>query len=80
MRFLALAISILGACLMTILRGLRFDCGRNIRINKDPYIGNGHLLPLLMRRAEGLHYEGLDISTTMAAEARFNTRLMLRKR
>jgi SAM-dependent methyltransferase len=39
--------------------------------------GNGHLLPSLMRRAEGLHYVGLDISATMNAEARrFNARLI----
>lgn len=53
---------------------LRLESGHRVL---EIGFGNGHLLPSLMRRTEGLHYVGLDISPTMDVEARrFNARLI----
>lgn len=46
---------------------LGLDAGMNVL---EIGFGNGHLLPDLLRRSDGLEYMGIDISQTMVDEAR----------
>lgn len=54
----------------------RLDLVAGMRVLEIGF-GNGRLLPDLMRRAEGLNYFGVDVSSTMVEEARsFNAPLV----